>query len=244
VASSKVLWVVNYDSADDFLAQAVAVNATGVAIRTDNDIASALPKFHDKGIKVFGWRWPSANRDSAMLQADRAATLLVNGMDGYFVDPEGHVDRAHKKTFGDNWDQSGLEQLADDFCSRVKSGDPSKPFGVTSHYRAKATFPKLPWKTFFAHADVLLPQSYWRSDDGTIGHGIPADNYVQGIEFWKQAGGDVAKIVPMAGEIALATAAEIRSHVATAAAKGVDSLHFYTAEPRVKPAAWDAIASA
>lgn len=65
----KVLWVVNYESLEWFIGRAAYVKASSVAIRTDNDLVKAIPAFHDKGIKVYGWRWPSAKRDAAMREA-------------------------------------------------------------------------------------------------------------------------------------------------------------------------------
>jgi hypothetical protein len=238
VASEKVLWVVHYDDLNDFRDQAVAVGATAVAIRTDNDVAAAIGPFHDRNIKVYGWRWPSAAHDNALKEADRAAGLLAHGLDGYIVDPEG----APGKPF--DWDRSGLEQLADDFCSTVKAGGPGKLFGTTSHYRAKRVFPHLPWSRFFQHSTVLLPQAYWQSSEGTIGHGDPAENYRVALQCWTEAGGDRAKIVPMAGELASVTDDEIVAHAAEAATQGVQILHFYTYDDDVDDAVWSAIKQA
>jgi hypothetical protein len=107
-----------------------------------------------------------------------------------------------------------------------------------------AVFPKLPWKTFFRSATVLLPQSYWRTENGVIGHGIPDDNYRKGIEFWTQAGGRPEQIVPMAGELAYATSAEIETYVSEARHHNIDDLHFYTATDGVKAPVWQAISAA
>ena len=238
MAKEKILWVVNYDQLSAFLTQAVAIGATGVAIRTDNDIAGAIPRFHQKGIKVFGWRWPSAMRDAAMKEANKVVGLYQQGMDGYYVDPEGQPGKPY------DWDVAGLDVLAKDFCSTILAAGPNKPLGVTSHYRASATFPKLPWKTFFNYCTLLLPQAYWRSSEGVIGHGIPADNYVRSIDFWKKSGGDPARIVPMAGELASARAPEIAAYAAQAAKSGVDALHFYTFEGGVSAAVWNAVKAA
>ncbi len=243
-ATEKILWVVNYDTMTDFLAAARAVGATGVAIRTDNDIAAALPAFHAHGIKVFGWRWPSAMMDPAMKEADKVVGLLGQGMDGYFVDPEGAQKIPGKPNKPYDWEQPGLAPVAQAFCQRIAGAIGARPFGLTSHYRAKAVFPTLPWAVFLKYATVLLPQSYWRSTEGTIGHGLPDDNYDQGIAFWSKAGGDKAKIVPMAGELGSVTPAEINKHVATAKARGIDSLHFYAWEPTVKAAVMAAVAAA
>jgi hypothetical protein len=189
-------------------------------------------------MKVFGWRWPSSNEDAALKEADKAADLLSKGMDGYYVDPEGEPGKPY------DWDKAGLDTLADRFCVRVKAGAPGKVFGVTSHYRGKAVFPKLPWKAFFKHATVLLPQAYWRVAGGAVGHGIPGDNYRRSIDFWTQTGGDKTRIVPMAGELAFSTAAEIKAYAAEAKTQGVGELHFYTHLPTVKQAVWDAIKAA
>jgi hypothetical protein len=234
----KILWVVNYDNLDDFMKKAVAVGATGVAIRTDNDISKAIPAFRAKNIKVYGWRWPSAKVDAAMKEAAKVVGLLAEGMDGYYVDPEGETGKPW------DWDQKGLEQLAESFCKQITMAAPNKTFGTTSHYRGKSTFGRLPWGSFFKYSTVLLPQAYWKSDGGVIGHGIPKDNYEQSIQFWTNTGGDPAKIVPMAGELAHATATEIGQYVGAAQAKGINELHFYTYESSVKDGVWNAIKQA
>lgn len=166
---SKTLWVVNYDDVEAFLDQALAAGATGVAIRTDNDVARAIPKFHDKGLMVFGWRWPSAHTDAAMKEADKVVALLGDGLDGYYVDPEG----AEKARNGSplkpyDWDQRGLDSLAEAFCDRIRSAAPEREFGTTSHYRASAAFPKLPWVSILQILDGLtaagLLAEYGRHD--------------------------------------------------------------------------------
>lgn len=91
--TEKVLWVVNYDELKWFVGRAKYVKATAVAIRTDNDLLKAIPAFKDEGIKVYGWRWPSAKRDAAMKEAAKVADLLAKGLDGYFVDPEGDTGK-------------------------------------------------------------------------------------------------------------------------------------------------------
>jgi hypothetical protein len=236
MAMEKIIWVVNYDSFDDLLRKAIEVKAAAVAVRTDNDIEGALPKAHAKGIKIYGWRWPSAKYDPAIKEAKKVVGLLAKGMDGYYVDPEG----ASGKPW--DWDQKGLEALADDFCKRIKAAmNGSQVFGVTSHYRGKRVFGKLPWKTFFSHADVFLPQAYWRVDGGVVGHGIPADNYRASIGFWKDIGASPERIVPMAGELHHVTAAEIAQYAKVAAESGVDQLHFYTYESKVSDSVWAAI---
>ena len=235
--AEKVLWVVDYSSLTQFIQRAVAADMTAVAVRTDNDMPQAIAAAHNADLKIYGWRWPSAKTGPAMAEADHAVTFFNQGMDGYFVDPE-------RSNHSDNWDKPGLEQLARDFCTRVKQAAGPRPLGVTSHYRAKHTFPKLPWSAFFEQADVLLPQAYWRSEDGTIGTGDPAQNYQRSIQAWVDAGGDQAKIVPMAGELSRVSGAEITEHVGAAQNAGIQSLHFYTDEPGISSGVWDAIKQA
>ena len=234
-AREKVLWVVNYNSVHQFISRAVAANATAVAIRTDNNMPEAIDAAHAAGLKIYGWRWPWAQPVRAMAEADRAASFLNQGMDGYYVDPEGKPGQPY------DWDQPGLAQLANAFCVRVKEAAGTKPLGVTSHYRAAVTYPNLPWAAFFEHADVLLPQAYWRVADGPVGHGDPTENYNRSIQAWVQAGGDEARIQPMAGELRRVTGSEITEYATAAQNAGIQSLHFYTEEPGISAGVWDAV---
>lgn len=238
--TEKILWANDVSSIDQFIQRAVSANATAVAIRTrnSNNIPAAIVAAHAADLKIYGWRWPYAQPGPAMAEADRAVTFLNQGMDGYFVDPEGD----HGQPW--DWDQTGLDQLARDFCTRVKQAAGARPLGVTSHYRAKQVFTKLPWTAFFERADVLLPQAYWRTDQGQIGNGNPTENYQRSIQAWAQAGGTQAKIVPMAGELRRVNPAEINAHVSAAQSAGVTTLHFYTDEPGISSGVWDAIKQA
>jgi hypothetical protein len=237
-ATDKVLWVVNYDKLSWFIERARFVGATTVAIRTDNDIANAITEFHKINIKVIGWRWPSAKRDPAMKEAQKAVALFGQGMDGYYVDPEGEPGASY------DWDQNGLEQLAEDFCYAVAGAAQGKPFGTTSHYRGKKTFGKLPWKSFFKYSSVLLPQAYWRVPGGVVGHGDPGDNYRVSLDCWEQTGGKRDRIVPMAGELGSAKASEIKLYASEATTQGINQLHFYAAEENVSTSVWDAVRAA
>jgi hypothetical protein len=236
-AKEKVLWVVNYANLDWFVDRATFVKATAVAIRTDNDLETAIPIFHAKGIKVYGWRWPSAQKERALQEADRVIKLLGKGLDGYYVDPEGEPGQHY------DWNQTGLEPLAEEFCKKITAAFPGKPFGTTSHFRAVKIFAKLPWKPFIKYSNVLLPQSYWQVEGGTVNGGDPKKNYRTSITDWETSGGSRTLIVPMAGELAHITAAEIKSYAEEATAQGISSLHFYTATPAVKSDVWKAIAN-
>jgi hypothetical protein len=166
-----------------------------------------------------------------MREAREAVELFAHGLDGYYVGPEAAPGQATC-----DWDRPGLADLATRFCETVSSAANGRPFGVTSHYRAMARHPHLPWAAFFAHATVLLPRACWRSADATVGHGDPADYYATSIALWESAGAEHDLIVPMAGELDKVTAAEIRAYAAKATSEGVEDLHFYADQPSVKPA--------
>lgn len=234
----KVLWVVNSSDLNWFLERATFVKATAVAIRTDNDLPTAISAFHDKGIKVYGWRWPSAERERALKEAKNVVDLLGKGLDGYYVDPEGEPGKHF------DWNQKNLESVAEDFCKAITSASTGKPFGTTSHFRGKKVFDKLPWGSFFKYSNVFLPQSYWKSAGGLINGGNPEKNYRESLDEWKAIGAPRDKIVPMAGELAFSTAAQINNYAEEAKRQGIASLHFYTATKDVKSAVWNAVAQA
>ena len=52
--TNEVLWVVNYPDLSDFVLKAAYIGATRVAIRTDNDVSTAITAFHAKNIQVYG----------------------------------------------------------------------------------------------------------------------------------------------------------------------------------------------
>ncbi len=238
LTNEKVLWVVGFASVAWLIERAKYVKATAVAVRTDNLNAATITACKQNNFGVYGWRWPSSKDASAMAEADHAASLFAAGMDGYYVDPEAHPKASL------NWDQPGLEGVATNFCTRVKNAANGKTFGVTSVYTSARAWPNLPWPVFFSFATILLPQAYWRTTEGIVGHGDPADNYRRSIEFWTQAGATPSLIAPMAGEIALAKPDEIEQYAAAVLAANVPSRHFYTAESDVSPAVWDAISQA
>jgi hypothetical protein len=234
----KVLWVVNYSDLDWFVERATFVKATAVAIRTDKDLDKAIATFHAKGIKVYGWRWPSAERERALKEAKNVVDLLGKGLDGYYVDPEGEPGKHY------DWNQKNLESVAEDFCKTITAVSTGKPFGTTSHFRGKKVFDKLPWGSFFKYSNVFLPQSYWKSEGGLINGGDPKKNYLESLDEWEAIKAPRDKIVPMAGELAFSTAKQIEEYAQLAQAQGVSSLHFYTATKDVKADVWNAVAQA
>ena len=242
-SANKVLWIVTLDDVDAFLQQARAVGATKVAIRTRNkNFDESIPRFHDAGIEVLGWRFPPVVRDKALAQAAQVVELMKIGLDGFIVDPEGDANP------GINWDQTGLEDLAQEFCDTIRNAFPDKLFGTTSDHRALRTYPNLPFATFFKNSDKVYPQSYWRMATAQgpkpVGKGHPRLNYNVGLEAYVEAGAALENIIPIAGEIALARDGEIEEYAAAASENNVDDLQFYTfdAEENVPQAVFDAIA--
>jgi Bacterial SH3 domain len=237
----KVLWVVNYPTTgtpfglDWFVERAVFIGATAVAIRTDNDLEAAIAAFHPLGIKVYGWRWPSAERVRALEEANRVVNLYARGLDGYYVDPEGDKGKHY------DWDRLNLAPIADEFCKIITTAAPNKPFGTTSHFRGKKVHSKLPWETFFQYSTLLLPQAYWKSADGLIFGGDPKKNYDISLDEWSVIGASKDKIVPMAGELAFSTVKNINDYVEEAIKQGKNELHFYTATKNVSDAVWNAV---
>ncbi len=230
----KILWVVRYDSLADFSEKAIDAGCTGVAIRTDNDVKSAIQVFHKKKMSVYGWRWPSADRTAALKEARRVANFYNDGLDGYFIDAEGEPDKPY------DWNQNGLSRLAEEFCATIKEADKEKPLGITSHFLAAGLFPKIPWATFFKQTDLYLPQAYWHVQGGLIKHGDPSENYELALQAWNKCGANSDNIVPMAGELAHVTGEEIDVYAKKARAQS-KSLHFYTYEKPVTQGVWDAI---
>lgn len=238
--ANKVLWVVTLsdegEGLADFLATARAVQATAVAVRTTADnFDEIIPAFHDAEISVFGWRWPSTDPDTALQQARDVVKLMQLGLDGFIVDPERSDNNPRI-----NWDQPGLEDLARRFCSTIRDAFPHKLFGTTSHYKARRVFPQLPWEAFFEHSDKLYPQAYWRMQTAggprSIGTGQPRPNYLTSLQAWAEIETGGKPIVPMAGEIALVTDAEIAAYAQAAEDNHVDELHFYTFDQPVPSA--------
>ena len=127
------------------------------------------------------------------------------------------------------------------FCDRIISSAPDKELGITSDHRGRQTFPSLPWAAFFQYATLLLPQAYWRSTDGRIGRGTPAANYQVALACWREAGAGDLPIVPMAGELGSATAAEIGQYAEVAREHDVQSLHFYCDDESVTEEVWSAV---
>jgi hypothetical protein len=188
----KVLWIVsmNTDALETaFAKHALAIGATAVCIRTSSTrLPDTIKRFHDIGIKVYAWRWPSATKAGAQKEADNVADdLIPAGLDGYVVDPE-----SDKAGAANDWNRTELAPLAAQFCATIKRAAPASfVFGTTSgcSYPSPKMKPKIPWKEFFlgkrraSAPDVLAldesfdrterPENKWRNACGRDRQGCP-----------------------------------------------------------------------
>lgn len=233
----KILWTVNInsDAAETLFAKhALAINATGVCIRTSaTQLPDAIKRFHDLGLKVYAWRWPSAKKTACLAEATAVATELIPaGLDGYIADPE-----SDKKGANNDWNDASLAPLAAEFCKTILDAAPNSfVFGTTSGcaYPAPNMKPNIPWKEFFTASNTLYPQCYWRwtnPDTGQRGQkingGTPQNAINKGVPAW-QAKSLGKPIVPMAGEVDVVTEDEIAAYGQALANMGVTEGHFYT----------------
>lgn len=253
VFASKVLWIVNIanGAAEKAIIQDAQSAGIGtVCIRsTSAGLADAIGRFHAKGFKVYAWRWPARtpSTGAAHYYAPEEADFVVDklipaGLDGYIADPESEQDDK-----ANDWNVDGLGPLARAFCDRIKAGAASGGltsfrFGTTSGCPYPTDRPKIPWNEFVAASDVLLPQSYWRVTGGPANGGSPAAAITLGLANWS-AIAHGTPVVPMAGELALVTPAEIAAYGSNMQIKHIAEGHFYVHSGNVSPAIWSAIAA-
>lgn len=249
----KVLWIVSMDNDADekrFTQHAQAAGINTVCIRTDSQqLPGTIGRFHQLGMTVWAWRWPGVIPSNtgtyyALRQAHYVAdTLIPAGLDGYIVDPESD----HGKPNND-WNQKKLAPIAQQFCQIIRAGAGGKPFliGTTSGctFPAPTGKPDIPFTEFFAGSDALYPQTYWRAMiydkilkkevPTDIHGGTPAESMKRGWAAWSP--GSMGKpIIPMAGEINLATPKEIADYGAELTKRNVKEANFYADESDVKP---------
>ena len=85
----KVLWVVDVNSEsreDSFAAHAAAAGCDTVCLRTTSKrLPQAIGRFHQRGMKVYAWRWPavkpqpnSATHYFALDEADFVVETLIS----------------------------------------------------------------------------------------------------------------------------------------------------------------------
>ncbi len=232
----KFLWIVdmNTDARETaFAKHALAMNATGVCIRTSSKrLPEAIERFHDLGLKVYAWRWPPANATGAQKEASFVAeSLIPKGLDGYIVDPE-----SDKAGASNDWNRAVCSPIATQFCSAIIRGaSKSFVFGITSGcaYPAANMKPHIPWREFCSGSAALYPQCYWRWTNPETGQrgqringGTPQKAIDKAMPSWRAQ--SLGKpVIPMAGEIDVVTPEEIAEFGKALEAMGVSEGHFY-----------------
>jgi hypothetical protein len=192
-------------------------------------------------MQVYAWRWPAVRpqpnssthyyaKDEAQFVADK---LIPSGLDGYVVDPESDGEGQ-----SNDWNQSSLAPLAKAFCKKIRdaaqaAGLANFRFGTTSgcNYPSPNGKPNIPWSEFVAQSDVLYPQTYWRwttshGDVADINGGTPKKAIDRGFAAWNPVAAG-KPVIPMAGEVDVVTASEIRDYGAILKAKKITEIHFY-----------------
>lgn len=243
--SQKFLWIVNMntDAAETaFSKHALAMNATGVCIRTSSKrFPDAIKRFHDLGMKIYAWRWPPANGTGAQREADLVADKLIpKGLDGYVVDPESDTAGATN-----DWNRLVCAPVAAGFCKTIMdAAGPSFVFGTTSgcSYPASNMKPNIPWAEFFSASKTLYPQCYWRWTNPSTGQrgqkingGTPQAAIDKALPSWRAKSLGKA-IVPMAGEVDVVKEEEIAIFGIALAKMNVSEGHFYVDNGRISVA--------
>lgn len=113
-----------------------------------------IDKFHNNGIKVYGWQYIYGNDDyhgiSEVSEADVANQILsIDNLDGLIIDAESGL----KASNGD--------AKAEEFFETVRSQHPNAFLAYTSFARP-LTHPDFPYKIFHNYTDAFLPQAYWK----------------------------------------------------------------------------------
>jgi hypothetical protein len=253
---SKILWTVKMPTKDAetlLLAHARAAGCDGVAIRTSNDrLEGAIARFHDEGIKVYGWRWPARSAinpppsnyyaiDQAHFVVD---TLIKAGLDGFYADIESDGDNK-----ANDWNSADYAPVAHEFCSIIKAGAPAGfAFGLTAGCGQPKGSPHIPWAQFSPFIDFIMPQTYWRwlspktGKPEDINGKSPAAAIAKAKAAWGSAFPSMA-MVPIMGELIYVAATEIADYGKLIVADGVREFHAYTDGNEVSPANLAAIAA-
>ncbi len=260
---TKALWVEDLDTPAEqaeMLQQAAAIGANMLCVRTNSALLHGLiPTLKGQGFKVYGWRYPqtentggnsSPNPPNNSYAPNEAAyvanTLIPAGLDGYIMDIESDDNKTapHPWLDCDRTDRN-LTQLATDYANTLKSAGAncgrSFVLGLTSHANAFNIYPGTPWKPFIDVSDVLMPQAYWRFDDGncvTENGGTPTSAISISYADYSQWR---VPILPIGGEMKCSTGAEMTSFGQLIAVKGITEGHFYTSTDNIPQEVFAAI---
>ena len=122
--------------------------------------AGVITKFHDNGIKVYGWQYVRATNywsgtGTLASEADVTNQILdIPGIDGFIIDAEVEFQA------------SGMTTVAAQYMDSIRVAHPNSFVALTSF--ARVTGHPLPWTTFLASCDANMPQAYWALRPTTV----------------------------------------------------------------------------
>jgi len=117
-------------------------------------LTSNISKFHDAGIKVYGWQYIYGNDDvwsvANVSEADVANQILnIPGIDGLIVDAESEYENL-----------SNNKLIATAYLQAIRSQHPDSFLAYTTFARP-ASRPNFPYFEFNNYCDAVMPQAYW-----------------------------------------------------------------------------------
>ena len=117
-------------------------------------LTSNISKFHDAGIKVYGWQYVYGNDDvwsvPNVSEADVANQILnISGIDGLIIDVESEYE---------NLSENRL--IATTYLQAIRSQHPDSFIAYTTFARP-ASHSNFPYFEFNNYCDVVMPQAYW-----------------------------------------------------------------------------------
>jgi len=121
---------------------------------------SVIAKFHENGIKVFGWQYvygKSMWSGTGTLQTEADVTnevLDIPGIDGFIIDAEAEFEG------------SGMTTVAAQYMDSIRTVHPNSFVALTSF--ARVTGHPIPWTTFLRSCDANMPQAYWALRPTTV----------------------------------------------------------------------------
>lgn len=115
---------------------------------------SNISKFHNAGIKVYGWQYVYGNDDKYGIpnvsEADVANKILnISGIDGLIIDAEVEYERVQNN-----------KSKATAYLQAIRSQHPDSFLAYTTFARP-ASHPNFPYLEFNNYCDAVMPQAYW-----------------------------------------------------------------------------------
>ncbi|MFZ1080331.1 MAG: Ig-like domain-containing protein [Candidatus Kryptoniota bacterium] len=137
---------------------------------------SVIIKFHDNGIKFFGWQYvygasQYSGTGTTATEADVSNEILdLPGIDGFIIDAE------------IEFEVHGMDTVAALYLDSIRAVHPNSFVALTSF--ARVTGQPMPWTVFFASCDVNMPQAYWALRPTSVSQEFSAMR--SDFESWEQ----------------------------------------------------------